>query len=348
MRILRIVFVAFFLIACSCGSRAQEDIIQKTRLDPDYQRGKAALFAGRYGDAERYLELAETRIGPKSAEINAGIALAELQLGQYAAARQREAAVLQLVTDNHARAEAQNILGTAWLRESQQDGGDSEQAHAAEQCFREAIKADPGFAAPYYDLGELLLRQGRGSEASSAFKDFVRAASDDPTLIRDISVQHLGRVPDFTVADNNGKTISPDSLHGRVVLLDFWATWCPPCVRALPVMRELAHYFPAERLSLIGIDEDSADSEVWKQFIDKQNMDWRQVWDQGSRVYQSFGLGAPAELSLPRYVLIDREGHVLRVYSGTDRLGSVVGHAARLVQSADEGGKTRRNSFISH
>lgn len=330
MRVARLTFVAFFLLASSGGLHSQADIVQKTRLDPDYQQGKAALFAGRYAEAKHNFELAEARIGPNSAEINAGLALAELQMGNYAAARQRETAVLGLVTDNHARAEAYNIVGTAWLRESH-PSGDGSQLREAESSFREAIKADPGFAVPYYDLGELLLHQNRGPEAASAFKDFVRVSADDPTLIRDIPVQRLGRAPDFRAVDNNGKTISTASLHGRVVLLDFWATWCPPCLRALPVMRELSHYSP-DRLSVISIDEDSSDPEIWKQFISKQNMDWTQVWDRGSEVYRTFGLGAPAGLSLPRYILIDREGEVRKVYSGTDRLGSVAGHAIRLAR----------------
>jgi peroxiredoxin len=209
-----------------------------------------------------------------------------------------------------------------------------DQLRAAEQSFREASKVDPGFAAPYYDLGELLLHRNRGSDAAAAFKDFVRVSADDPTLIRDMPVQRLRRAPDFTAVDSNGKTISSGLLRGRVVLLDFWATWCPPCLRALPVMRELSHYSPSD-LSLISIDEDSPDAQVWKEFISKQNMDSTQVWDQEAALYHTFGLGAPTELSLPRYILIDREGYVLRVYGGTDRLGSVAGHAIRLARRGE-------------
>lgn len=331
MRGAPLVFVALSVVALICRLDAQADIVQKTRLDPDFQQGKAALYEGRYADAKHSLELAEGRIGPNSAEINAGLALAELQLGHFAEARQHEAAVLSLITDNHARAEAYNTIGSAWVREARQTGS-TDQLQAAEQSFREANKADPGFAAPYYDLGELLLHQNRESEAATAFKDFVRASADDPTLIRDMPVQRLGRAPDFAAVDISGKTASSASLRGRVVLLDFWATWCPPCLRALPVMRELSHYLPSD-LSVISIDEDSPDAAVWKRFVAQQSMDWTQVWDQSSNLYRAFGLGAPTELSLPRYVLMDREGYVLRVYGGTDRLGSVAGHAIKLARN---------------
>ena len=332
------VWLSVFLLASTSMLFAQDDIAEKTRRDPDYQQGKAALLAGQYADAKRYLELVEGRIGPDSAEINAGIALAELQMGHFAAARHREGVVLTLVSNPHARAEAHNIIGTAWLREAQQNGGAPDQVHAAEQSFRDAVKADPEFAAPYYDLGELLLHEGRTSDAASAFHDFVRASAEDPTLIRDMPDQAIAHAPDFRVVDSHGNTISLASLRGRVVLLDFWATWCPPCIRALPVMRELAHYFPDDKFLLISLDEDVSEAELWKQFISKQNMDWTQVWDHGSAVYNSFGLGGGTELSLPRYVLIDRNGNVLRVYSGTDRLGSVVGHAIRLTRGANNSG----------
>jgi peroxiredoxin len=333
MRAVPTVLFAVSLLAFSCGLHSQSDVVQKTRLDPDYQQGKAALFGGRYAEARRHFELAAARIGSNSAEINAGLALAELQMGNYAAARQHETAVLGLVSDSHARSEAYNTIGTAWIREARQTGS-MDQLRAAEQSFREAIKADPGFAAPYYHVGELLLHQNRDSDAAAAFKDFVRVSADDPTLIRDMPVQRLRRAPDFTAVDSNGKTISSGLLRGRVVLLDFWATWCPPCLRALPVMRELSHYSPSD-LSLISIDEDSPDAQVWKEFISKQNMDWTQVWDQEAALYHTFGLGAPTELSLPRYILIDREGYVLRVYGGTDRLGSVAGHAIRLARRGE-------------
>lgn len=334
MRIPPIICVGFSLVALACGLHSQSDVVQKTRLDPDYQQGKAALFAGRYAEAKHYFEVAAARIGTNSAEINAGLALAELQMGNYAVARQHETAVLSLASDNHARAEAHNIIGSAWVREARETGS-IEQLRAAEQSFREASEADPGFAAPYYDLGELLLHQNRGSDAAAAFKNFVRVSGDDPTLIRDMPVRRIERAPDFTAVDNSGNTISTASLRGRFVLLDFWATWCPPCLRALPVMRELSHYLTSDQLSLVSIDEDAPDAEVWKQFIAKHNMDWTQVWDRDVSLYRTFGLGALTQLSLPRYILIDREGYVLRVYSGTDRLGSVAGHAIRLARGAE-------------
>ena len=312
---------------------SQEDIAARTRSDPDFQHGKAALLEGRYAEAKHYLELAESRLGTSSAEINAGIAIAELQLGHYEVARRREAKVLALVENDHARAESQNIIGMAWLRESRQNDGDGDQLHEAELVFREALRSDPGFAAAYLNLGEVLLVQSRDSDAAVAFKNFVDAAASGSPIAGDVSVQRQARAPEFSVIDNKGNSLSSTSLRGRVVLLDFWATWCPPCIRALPVMRELARHFPADQFVLISVDEDTSDRAKWRQFIANQKMDWTQVWDEASRIYSNFGLLVHEELSLPRYVLIDQDGYVLRVWSGTDRLESLAGQAARAVRN---------------
>jgi thiol-disulfide isomerase/thioredoxin len=333
MRLARLVCVAVWFAALTTNpALCQEDIAAKTRSDPDFRRGKAVLLEGNYAEAKHYLELAESHVGANSAEINAGIALAELQLGHYEVARKREAKVLALVANDHARAEAHNVIGTAWLRESGQSGSNGDQLQAAEQSFREAVRADPGFAAAYFHLGEVLLLESRDSDL--AFKNFVdAAAAAGATNADDVAIQRQARAPEFSGVDSKGYALSSISLRGRVVLLDFWATWCPPCIRALPVMRELARHFPSDQFLLISVDEDTSDRGKWREFIANQKMDWTQVWDQTSRIYSSFGLAVHGELSLPRYVLVDQDGYVLRVYSGTDRLESLAGQAARAVRN---------------
>jgi thiol-disulfide isomerase/thioredoxin len=331
----RFCFAVLLVASTTRCALTQDNIADKTRLDPDFQNARTALLNGKYADAKRFFELAENHVGTSSSEINAGIAIAELQLGNYADARKREAVVLRLVSTNHARAEAHNIIGTAWRRQAAQNGGDAEQLRAAEESFRQAVKDDPNFAAAHFDLGEVLRLMGRESEASAAFKDFVRTAAEDPTLAQNADLQPQYKSPGLALTDNKGTAISSASLRGHVVLLDFWATWCPPCLRALPVMRELAHYFPPDQLQLISIDEDSSQDDAWLPFIARQRMDWTQAWDASAKIYSSFGFTRNEELSLPRYVLINPEGWVLRTYTGTDRLGSIAGDVVKTVRKLD-------------
>ena len=322
--------VLVVLLPISCAV-AQTGAGETNSIDREVQSGETAIRQGEYAEAKRHFERAESMGGLHSAEINAGIAIAELQMDHYDAARQREAKVLELVSTDHDRAEAHNLIGTAWLRESAQSPSNMDKLRAAEESFQQAIKLDPVFDAAYFNLGNALVRQGREEEGATAFKNFIRAAGKNPAYEQNLPIAPQKHAPAFTVTDSQGRAISSASLQGSFVLLDYWATWCGPCIRALPVMRQLAHYFPAGHFTLISVDEDSPDQEVWRKFIASQKMDWTQVWDKNAELYHNFGLAPRPDLSIPRYVLLDKNGFVRWVYSGTDRLGLIVGQIVRIV-----------------
>jgi tetratricopeptide (TPR) repeat protein len=325
--------IVAFLLAVSAAV-AQTGAAETGALDREIQRGETALRQGQYAEAIRHFEQAERLGGPPSAELNAGIAIAELQLGHYETARQREAKVLELVSTDHERAESHNVIGTAWLREAGQGAADLDKLRSAEEAFERAVVLDPVFDAAYFNLGNALLRQNREAEGEAAFKKFIDAAAKNPASGQDLPLTPLTLAPAFTIKDNKGREVSSDSLRGRFVLLDYWATWCPPCIRALPVMCQLADYFPPEQFTLLSIDEDAADQDVWRKFIAQQKMNWTQAWDKNGDVYFSFNLAPRPDVSIPRYVLLDGDGFIRRVYTGTDRLGLAVGQIVRTVTAA--------------
>jgi tetratricopeptide (TPR) repeat protein len=294
------------------------------------QQGYIALREQRFQDAKQHFERAEQLSGTaRSAQVDAGIAIAELQMGHYEAARQRESVVLSKVSGNHEKAESYNVIGTAWLRESGEED-DSEKLRAAENAFRKAVELDPVFDAAYFNLGNTLLRRKLEAEASTAFRSSIDAAAKNPVYEADLP---LGApAPSFTITDREGRTTTSESLRGRCVLLDFWATWCGPCLRALPVIRELGHYFSSDQFVLISVNEDS-DPQKWRDFTAQQKMDWKQFWDKNADLYHALGLAPRPDLSIPRYVLLDGRGYVRRIYDGTDRLGSLIGQTVGLVNA---------------
>ena len=319
--------------AVAQGGEDQHDSAER-----EIRTGTILLQQGDYGEAKAHFERAQTLQGKPTEETSAGISLAELQMGHFEASRQMATLELQLVSNPHARAQAHYVIGTAWLREAGDSTADKDKdkdkLQAAEKSFREAVMLDRLYDSAYFNLGYALLRQNKKEDSNAAFRDFIRAAAENPASARDLPLAPKTRVAQFAVVDSTGHPVSSESLRGRFVLFDFWATWCPPCIHALPAMRQLSQFFPENQFLLISVNENVEDEEAWRRFTLTHEMDWSQVWDENSNLYHAFGLAPQSRLSLPRYVLVDGDGFVRQVYSGTDQLGLLVGQVVRTVRAA--------------
>lgn len=113
--------------------------------------------------------------------------------------------------------------------------------------------------------------------------------------------------PDFTMNDIDGNSFTLSSLKGKVVMIDFWATWCPPCVRSIPEAKNIWNTFKKQDFVLLGVSLDK-DLDTWKDYVTKQQMSWVQVadgkfWDNSAAVL--YGIG-----SIPSVWILDKEGNV--------------------------------------
>ena len=106
--------------------------------------------------------------------------------------------------------------------------------------------------------------------------------------------------------------------RGKVVLLDFWASWCGPCRSALPSLRRLQAVYGGEDFVVISISEDD-DESVWHSFVASHGMTWPQRFDSDSSLQHQFGVNG-----LPTYVLIGRDGSVLQKFVGEEMAESIV------------------------
>ena len=205
----------------------------------------------------------------------------------------------------------------------------------AERAFREAL-ALSGQKSPRarYRLGETLLKMGRDSEGVAELETFLREAPEDPFAPRAKAYLANPRsarekfAPEFSFAGLDGSPVRLQDLRGKVVLLDFWATWCEPCVQALPELKSLAREKSGEPFVLVSVsaDEDRAALEA---FVAKHQMSWKQCWDETDQSGSLFGVTA-----FPSYLLLDPEGAVLyssvgSSFRGTARLFSEVDRAIR-------------------
>jgi thiol-disulfide isomerase/thioredoxin len=116
--------------------------------------------------------------------------------------------------------------------------------------------------------------------------------------------------PLFTAKDMSGGDLSLKDLRGRPVLIDFWASWCPPCRDAVVVLRRLADQY-GDRLAIVGVSLDE-DPRAFEAFVYNHHLPGSQVHDGGPFGPISVLYGAPAA-SIPYSVLIGSDGKVLEV-----------------------------------
>ena len=113
--------------------------------------------------------------------------------------------------------------------------------------------------------------------------------------------------PDFSALDLHDHPVSLQAFRGKVVLLDFWATWCGPCLGSIPDMKQLAKTLGPEGLALIGISQDHDRSALLK-VVEQRQIDWPQVWDDpkaAEPLAPQYGVRA-----LPTTVVLDKHGRI--------------------------------------
>jgi thiol-disulfide isomerase/thioredoxin len=116
--------------------------------------------------------------------------------------------------------------------------------------------------------------------------------------------------PPFLVTDLDGQTISTADWHGKVVLLNFWATWCPPCREEIPEMIELANQYK-DRLQIVGVSMDDGPPEEVRQFAKEMGINYPIImWSR--EIVREYG-GVPG---LPTSFVINPEGRVVQKHVG--------------------------------
>ncbi len=120
----------------------------------------------------------------------------------------------------------------------------------------------------------------------------------------------LGKAPAWKLKDLQGQDVSSADFKGKVVLLDFWATWCPPCRKAIPELMELQKKYADKGLVIIGISMDENRAEL-DSFVAKTNFNYKILLFNDEVVTAYFDSEA-----LPRTILIDPEGNVRDVQLG--------------------------------
>jgi len=128
--------------------------------------------------------------------------------------------------------------------------------------------------------------------------------------------------PDFTLKNIEGKEIRLSDLKGKIVFINFWATWCPPCREEIPAFVELQEEFGADNLIILGISVDQGDLSVVPEFAKSYNINYEILYANAEVVGTYGGIQ-----SIPTTFIVDRDGYLrdrLVGYPGKDYFVQVV------------------------
>ena len=236
-----------------------------------------------------------------------GLAECYVATGDRKGALQATDVLLAAAPDAATRSFAWNERGMAWLAGS----GSPKSLREAEAAFRRAIAAG-GSEYAQFNLGVTLLREREDDAGRAALRDWlamhpesVRAAA----AARYVEQPERARAPflpdDFAVVTLAGKHLTSRDFAGKVVLLDFWGTWCGPCQVAVPGLRRLAKRMQDDPFVVVSVAKD-VDAETVRKYAAAHAMTWPQVWQKGDALLEAFDVKV-----FPTYVVAAADGEIV-------------------------------------
>ncbi|QNI36898.1 TlpA disulfide reductase family protein [Edaphobacter albus] len=153
-----------------------------------------------------------------------------------------------------------------------------------------------GPASPYLDLAKLV----RYEHVTTSLNDPQYAQAMTQLTAEETEIEKA----DFTLNDLNGKPWTLSSLRGKVVLVNFWATWCPPCRKEMPDLDALAHKFKSKGLVILSISDE--DAPKVSSYISAHNIRYPILLDPGRKVTESFHVDG-----IPKSFVFNREGKLV-------------------------------------
>jgi peroxiredoxin len=137
----------------------------------------------------------------------------------------------------------------------------------------------------------------------------IATAADQPTVRAVLQpANERQAAAEFVLKDSSGKTIKLKKYRGKVMLLDFWATWCTGCKKEIPWFSEFQRTYGPKGLAVVGVSMDEGGWKVLKPFLSETHVPYRMLLGDDSTA-QRYGIQ-----NLPDTFLIDRQGKVAAAY----------------------------------
>ncbi len=129
--------------------------------------------------------------------------------------------------------------------------------------------------------------------------------------LRDTTAKEGGSAPAFTITTDQGKTITPDSFGGKLLVLNFWASWCAPCVQEIPSLNVFQRRFSDKGVVVVAISIDKS-AEKYKSFLQRIPTSFATARDPGADISTEYGT-----VQIPETYLI-KDGKVLRKFPNAE------------------------------
>ncbi len=217
--------------------------------------------------------------------LNRAFRLAE-QIGDYKTAESVARDWMPLAKSDADRATVHFNLALALQRQGIQEKKDG---CFSESCneLKTALELDPTLTGAHYTMGVSEAYLHQDDEARMEFSKFLDQDTSNAAYherasryMQRVELARARLAPPFAITILDGRRISMDGLAGKVVLIDFWATWCGPCREALPHVREIARKFQGQPFIVLSVSLDH-DADKWMDFVAKNEMTWLQYRDGG-------------------------------------------------------------------
>ncbi len=140
----------------------------------------------------------------------------------------------------------------------------------------------------------------------SCSKGDAQATTEKQTPTEKKVDENAVMAPDFSLNNMQGEVVSLSDFRGKVVILDFWATWCPPCKAEIPDFIELYSQYADQGLEIIGISLDQGDLSVVPAFVESYKVQYPMLYYKDEVIMDYGGIR-----SIPTTFIIDREGKIV-------------------------------------
>ena len=157
-----------------------------------------------------------------------------------------------------------------------------------------------------------LAEAARLARASKPATEKAAKKYDDDNFPRSTPLMKKKPSESGTPPSSSVPGLPKDEMEGKLVLLDFWASWCGPCRAGVPNVQRMSNIYSGEDFMVISVSEDE-DETTWRNYVSSHQMTWTQRFDGDDSLSHRFQVEA-----LPTYILLGRDGNEIQRWVGED------------------------------